>query len=205
MSQTACFCQGRDCIIHTLAWRGSIILFFLQTQPPIWLTLRCFSKLPRCLALEAGSRSCVDQVWILPWPGPACPGPASVRGRPLSVWNPVCGQDRGCGVGGVGRARQPIMAAGRGLPPNSSKPYRLGGISNTISAHCFLLVINRRPMPCCGSSQLLWWERRGGWWTSQLGLYLPLATGSAQPLGHLTATVQSCEQSHRPQLLGNMA
>lgn len=104
-----------------------------------------------------------------------------------SIRNTVCGEGWGCGVGGMGRARQPITAANRGLPPNSSKSYRLGGISNTISVHCFLLVINRRPIPRCGSSQLLWWERRGGWWTSQLGLYLPLATGSAQPLDHLTA------------------
>lgn len=74
----------------------------------------------------------------------------------------------------------------RGLPPNCSKPYRLGGISNTISGHCFPLVIKRRPVPCCGSSQLLWWERGGRcWWTSPLGPYLP---GCAQPLGHSAAS-----------------
>lgn len=47
----------------------------------------------------------------------------------------------------------------RGVPPNCSKPYRLGGVSSTISVHCFLWVIRRRPVSCCGCSQLLWWEK----------------------------------------------
>lgn len=129
-------------------------------------------------SLESGLGSwilrLVDLVWIPPWPGPA----SLVI---LSVWGAL-----GTGCGEYGEGNTAHCQLPRGLLPNCSKPYRLGGISNTISVHCFLLVIKRRPVPCCGSSQLLWWERGVGG-RHDLG-FICLAAGSPLPLGHSAAS-----------------
>lgn len=130
-------------------------------------------------------------MWIRSGLFPRLDQPA--RGLPaLPVIPCLCGALRvGWGVGGVGRARQPIMAAVRGLPPNSSKPYLLGGISNTISVHCFLVVMNGRPIPRWGSSQLLWWERRGVGGRQDLGFISP-GCGSAAPGSLSSEPALSC-------------
>ena len=163
-----------------------------------WLRWRCFSNLPWSLALEIGSRSSVALAWVPPQPRPACLGqPASLVhrfvGRCLWKDQGLCG-----GPGGPGGSLGQRL---RGLPPNCSKPYRLGGVSSTISVHCFLWVIRRRPVSCCGCSQLLWWEKRGAG-----GLTADVTIWALSPFGHrvsaawgsLTSkTVQSRRSSWR--------
>ena len=152
----------------------ALFLFSLQTQRLIWLRLRCFSKLPRCLALEAGSRSRWRGSGFSPCPGDSQPSRSSPACGRLCV-----GRTRVGVRGGVGRPRPLIMAAVRGLPPNFSKPYRLGGIPNTVSVHCFLLVISRRPIPAVAAQGYCGGEG-GGWWTSPLGFISP-GRGRAAP------------------------
>lgn len=136
-----------------------------------------FSKIPWHLALETRSRHfCSSGLgFSLAWTGPGQPGPLALRGRVGHA--PWAGP--GPGVGALGGQGSSVWQLLGGLPPNHSKLYRLGGISNTISAHCFLWVIERRPIPCRGSLKLLWWEG-GADGRHSLGFISP-STGSPQP------------------------